>query len=144
MDTLDEFIASAGYGSSVKPDRRIYEKDFALYRARVEAIAKITEISQGDAVILPDGEVRRVTHCWPDGIQLTNGPGWDASFYIGKDGYCSYSGSLCPAIPREAFVLTEKTLDCPAWFFSEDYARAFSGVYCKMPFKVWACSLFPR
>ena len=91
----------------------------------------------GDAVKMPDGTVRRFNHDWGDDIQTTKGPGWDASFYLGKGGYAEFSGSLDHAIPKSKLTLTGETLDAPFWFFHHGEVGAHRGVHFHMKVRVF-------
>lgn len=91
----------------------------------------------GDFVILPGGgEVRRFSHRWPDAIQTTCGDG-DGSFYMGRDGLASYSGSLEPGIPLPAIQDTGKRLYGAFWFFHHEHMRAHNGVNVMMACRVY-------
>lgn len=92
----------------------------------------------GDFVEMLDGSLRRFTHDWGDEIQTTSGfQPEDASFYFGRAGYCSFSGSLDPSIPKARLVETERSKDGRVWFFHHDQAGASRGVHTTIPCRVY-------
>lgn len=144
--TLEQFTEKAQYGSNVRPNSLIRERDYKLLTSRLKKRAELPERPLvGDWVRLPDDSMRRVTHDWDDRLQLTSGsfPG-DASFHIDREGYCSFSGSLSQAIPLEHFTVTDEAKDGSCWFFSNDWAYAHSGVYIRVPFRVWQIDVMPK
>lgn len=93
----------------------------------------------GDFVRMVDGELRRFTHEWNDGIQTT-WKGQSGSFYLGN-GYASYSGGLESAIARSKLRDTGETREGAFWFFHHNHARAHNGVYFKIPCRVFEVAL---
>lgn len=99
----------------------------------------------GDFVIVPceDGgeEVLRFTHEWDDTIQTTVKKGHpcanDQSFYIDRDGECSFSGSLDRGLDKSKLVLQDGMRYGNVWFFHHDWPGAFRGVYSRVEFKIW-------
>jgi hypothetical protein len=91
----------------------------------------------GEYVVTPKGYLR-FTHDWDDSIQTTVKPGYDQSFFFGKGGYMSFSGSLDPAIPKDQLELTSEIREGACWFFSHDHMEAHNGVYGQtVPCRVW-------
>jgi hypothetical protein len=91
----------------------------------------------GDYVIMPNGELRRFTHDWGGDIQTT-WKGEAGSFYFGKGGYCSYSGSLDSAIPKALLHPLDEWKAGAVWFFHHDSARAHNGVHTTIPCRVYS------
>lgn len=96
----------------------------------------------GDFVEMLDGTTRRFTHHWGDGIQTTyytkERGHWDASFYFGREGYVSFSGSLDKAIPLEKLQQIEGgAKPGNVWFFHHNEMRAHNGVYCTVPCRIF-------
>lgn len=118
---------------------------------RMERQSKSGEPEVGDFVYMPvkEGEepdLRRFTHDWGDSIQTTCGPRHpchgDTSFYIDRDGECSFSGSLDRSIPKDKIKIKENGNGGALrygniWFFHHDWPGAGRGVYAMISFKVW-------
>ena len=144
---------------SYDPRPTFDEKDKELLKVRATKHEQCKGPEVGDFVLMP-GEYnpRRFTHDWGDSIQTTvstemraNGTthpcAGDASFYIDRDGECSFSGSLDAAIPKnKIFKKKERTKQGgeeqgkkygAIWFFHHDQPGAGRGVHCTMMFKVW-------
>lgn len=114
----------------------IDERDRELTVARAEARNKLQGPLVGDYVITPKGYLR-FTYDWGAEIQTTVRPGYDASFYIDKSGYMSFSGSLDPSVQKDRLELTDEIKDGSCWFFSHDYTEAHNGVHVTVPCKVY-------
>ncbi len=107
-----------------------------LLAARQKHLDARTEIGVGDLVI--DGKkTLRVAHDRGDSVQLTDGR-FDASFYLGDDGFVDFSGGLDPAIPKIRFASTGERRDAPVWFFSQNCAMAHNGYHTMAKFRVWS------
>ena len=89
----------------------------------------------GDFILSGD-KVLRVAHDWGDEVQPTFGnPG--GSFYLTRNGFCSFSGSLDCSIPKTSLVLTEERRAGSVWFFSRDHSMAHNGYDTEAFFRVW-------
>ena len=123
---------------------RVYSKPYALDDKDREILAqRIGEWSAyeggprvGEYFLTPDGYLR-FTHDWGETIQTTVKPGYDSSFYFGRGGYMSFSGSLNPGIRTDSLELTSEIRDGACWFFSHDYSEAHNGVHVTAPCRVW-------
>jgi hypothetical protein len=113
------------------------DKDAVILRNRIEAWDKRTGPRVGDFVLMPNGQKRRFTHAWDDGMQTTY-PGFgNGSFHFGKEGYMDYSGSLDSSIKFERIVDTGECEEGVAWFFHHNEMRAHNGVDCHVPCRVY-------
>ena len=87
----------------------------------------------GDFVRMPNGTLERCASAWDHGMQTCFG----GSFYIGKSGLASMSGSLNASQLWEYFQPTEETKPGRFWFFSHGLAGAGRGVDFWMPCRVY-------
>jgi hypothetical protein len=108
-------------------------KNFQIAIARQEARDSITTISQGDIIVLPDGQKVFVSHAHSDTVQTTGG----GSFYISKGGQMSYSGGLDSGLKISDLIKSEDKGICSCWFFEGDWSRAHSAVYANISVTVW-------
>jgi hypothetical protein len=147
---------------SYDPRPEFDQKDKELLEVRMNARKARQEESGapevGDFVIVEckDGgeEILRFTHEWDDTIQTTCRKGHpctnDQSFYIDRDGECSFSGSLDRGLERSKIkrseftvvdgkkeVLVQDMRYGNVWFFHHDWPGAGRGVYARVEFKVW-------
>jgi hypothetical protein len=87
------------------------------------------------------GGMLRFTHDWDDSLQTTVGKDHpccgDASFYLGNDGYVSFSGSLDPSIDKTELFDTGEKQKGGFWFFHHDFQGAHRGVQCEMNCRVF-------
>lgn len=115
------------------------EKDQAILDERKAARDQIEGPRIGDFVKFADGTYKRFTHDWGTDIQTTSGtnPG-DTSFYLGRMGYASFSGSLDPALPKDKMTLTDEVKEGGFWFFHHDYHTGHNGVYFRTACRVYA------
>jgi hypothetical protein len=103
----------------------------------------------GDFVFMP-GETnpRRFTMEWTDSLQTTIGGNkredgsihpcyGDASFFVGREGHCSFSGSLDYGLKKDKLVKKAERKNGSVWFFHHDWAGAGRGVYTEMEFNCW-------
>lgn len=112
------------------------EKDLKLFEERQEAIYKRTKISDGDWVLLKNGEYSRVTVSqWEDSIQI--GGYFGSSVYINSNGSGSYSGGCGDSIDKSKLVHVGEHKEASCWLFHEGYSGAGRGVYATLKFKVW-------
>lgn len=112
--------------------------DQMLLRDRIKCFDAHRGPRVGDFVIFPDGEYRRFTHDWGDGIQTTcKNMSFGASFYFDRDGWMSFSGGLDPSIPKTRLFETAETREGLAWFFHHDRAFAHNGVNVMVPCRVY-------
>lgn len=115
------------------------ERDQQIRDERLSVWDKIEGPRVGDWVILPDGDYRRFTHDWGDGMQTTvrkDKGHYNASFYFGK-GYMEFSGSLDPSIKKDCLTLTDETKAGSIWFFHHGEVGAHRGVYSEVPCRVY-------
>jgi hypothetical protein len=115
-------------------------KNAKIHEERKSWFESSTDIETGDVIIFADGTKRRVSYIWrlEDGWEIQTSTG--GSFYIGK--CCiSFSGSLYRSVPKSTCTLTEGKEEQPFWFFDQDWPRAHSAVHCKIPCRVWKCSV---
>lgn len=110
------------------------EKDLKLFEERQEAIYKRTQISMGDYLIKKDGSISRITVIIDDLVQ--DGGHENGSFYIGKNGFCSYSGTCGNIINLKNYVLTNEYREGLCWIFSNDWTGPHRGVSNRLKFKV--------
>ncbi len=109
-------------------------KNLEIIRQRIKTRATRKEILNGDIIRYKDGHEERVTYIWDDSVQAGGGSG---SYYMGKSGYGSYSGSLNAGLPLNKLHLTDETKSAQFWFFSEDWSGGGRGIYFYCPVKVW-------
>lgn len=111
-------------------------KDLELFNKRQLAILERDEISIGDWVLRKDGKTERITvDSWSDCIQV--GGTFGGSFYISKNGYCSYSGSCGDVISKTNLIKTDEYKEGSCWIFSQDWTGGGRGVHYILKFKVW-------
>jgi hypothetical protein len=114
--------------------------DADLLAVREQEYNQVVGPRVGDFLRVANGMLR-FTHDWGDGIQTTVGRNHpcsgDASFYLSRDGYVSFSGSLDPTISKATLRDTGETLKGSFWFFHHDHPGAGCGVYCEMPCRVF-------
>jgi hypothetical protein len=145
------------------PPPEFDEKDRELLKVRMDKRkARQEESGQpevGDFILVPcegtdELETLRFTHEWGDGLQTTCRKGHpcsnDQSFYIDRDGECSFSGSLDRSLERSKIkkseftsvdgkkeVLIQDLKYGNVWFFHHDWPGAGCGVYTRAEFRVW-------
>ena len=90
----------------------------------------------GDYIRMKDGTLRRFTHKWDDGIQVTV-RGQSGSFYMLTNGAASYSGSLDPSVPMNKIRRTDETALGTFWFFDGERSGAGRGIDCAIPCRVF-------
>jgi hypothetical protein len=116
------------------------DNNLRILSERLAAFDTITSPRVGDYIRLQDGDLRRFTHDWADGLQTTVQRGKDhysASFYLSGNGYADFSGSLDPVINRDKIHGTSETEIGGFWFFSDDQVRAHNGVQVRIPCRVY-------
>ena len=114
------------------------QKNFELATERINKKLAFSKPTVGDFFVI-ENKVFRIASLWNDseGFQYTE----DGSFYMDKDGFCSYSGGFCFDF-GSTFKLKDlkptKALKMGGfWFFSNNEVKAHNGVHFKMDFKVW-------
>lgn len=110
------------------------EVNLQILERRVIALNAIKTIREGDYVRHLSGKIDRVTHVWEDSAQTGGGQG---SYYLGENGYVSYSGGLDPGIPLNKLVLTNEIMIGMIWFFSRNNAVAHNGINFMIDFRVY-------
>ena len=117
------------------------ERDAAIRTERIQLLDAIEGPRVGDYILFRGGIVRRISHVWDFGdgdepeYQTSDGGSW----HLG-DGYCSFSGSLYPAVKRSTLIATEPKKSGVVWFFHHDHWCANNGVQTEMDFRVYACT----
>lgn len=110
--------------------------DLKLFEERQQAIYKRSSPKTGDYVLMPSGDVSRITvDNWPDSVQI--GGTWGGSYYINSNGGCSYSGSCGDSIRRDKLVDTGELKSGQCWLFSGEWSGAGRGVSLPLQFRVW-------
>ena len=106
------------------------EIDSGILAARATLRNRFPGPRVGDFIRMRDGSLRRFTHDWGDGIQVTcTGKGLGGGrFYLDNHGRADYSGALDPAIPTAKIAPTSETMLGAFWFFRHNSARAHNGV----------------
>lgn len=113
-------------------------RDAELLEARSEARRNREGPQVGDWVSMGRGHgFRRITHLWDDGCQLTIEGQVDSSFYMGKGGGGSFSGSLDLITPYASLQSTTEFRAASFWFFSQDRPGAHRSVHVFVPVRVW-------
>lgn len=87
----------------------------------------------GDFALMPDGEVKRFSHEWEDGYQVSEG----GSFYLSENGSISFSGELEPTISNGRIYPTSREKMGWFWIFHHDEWEAHNGVNCMAPCRVY-------
>lgn len=107
----------------------------------------------GDFVQMPNGELLQFTHYWEDDLKgdyiqttISKRPredgsihpcAGDISFYMDRDGFCSFSGSLDKALDVGKLVLSQGKRYGNVWFFHHDQPGAHRAVYAMVQFRIW-------
>lgn len=113
------------------------DKGIIIERKRIYAKKEGPRI--GDFVEFPDGRRARFTHDWDDALQTTtpSDTGEGGRFYFGS-GYCSYSGSLDPSIPKIDLKLVDNFgPEGSVWIFHHDRQEAHNGVDTTIQFRLY-------
>ena len=112
------------------------KRDAEILAASIKARDSFDGPRIGDFIRMKNGELRRFTYRWPEGIQTT-WKGESGSFYLDKEGYVSYSGSLESQIPFSRIRDTGQFREGAFWFFHHGFQQAFHGVDCRAPCRVY-------
>ena len=88
----------------------------------------------GDWVRHPCGRMSRITHIWPDSVQI--GGSASGQYHLNKYGI-SYSGALDSSIPTSGLRLTSETKNGMVWIWNRGYVGAGEGVDFVVPFRVY-------
>ena len=107
-----------------------------LFSQRQEAIYRREKPSKGDWVLLPNGEMKRITIISETGFFQLNNPE-AGRFHIFKSGYCDFSGSCGDLYKDKKLILTDQYKEGYCWIFSKDIPGPHRGVWRKLRFKVW-------
>lgn len=113
------------------------DKDEELRQQKIAARDAKTGCRNGDYIIFPSGETRRVSYHWGDSVQTSKGGSW----YISTCGASGFSGGLYMAVPIDTLTDTGEIRDAEFWFFHHDQSGAGRGVYVQMPCRVFTCSV---
>lgn len=112
--------------------------DAEICRETQDAREQFKGLSNGDLVIWPNGEKRRISHLWDHFVQTTKtGQG---SWYISRTGKSQFSGALCQGQLREYFQATGDHSFEEFWFFHHGRSGAGRGVRAKLQVPVWRFS----
>lgn len=112
------------------------EIDQKILEECVAARDKIDRPRIGDFVRFPTGQLERFSYDCGDRLQTS--PIRAGSFYLGRDGLASFSGSLNPPIPLDSVRLTDETLQGEFWFFHHNQVGAGRGVGFSIPCRVYS------
>lgn len=112
-------------------------ENLEIIRTRIDARAKINEIAVGDVIEYKDGKRDRVTYIWEQDGQIQAGGGFNGGFYMNKDGYSSYSGSLSSGLHIDKLQATKDNAPAYFWFFSKDWTGGNRGIDFQCPVKIW-------
>jgi len=115
----------------------INEKTQKMIEEREERRKGLTGPLVGDYVKYPDGQYKRFTHDWDDGIQVASYFGNGGSFYLQSNGVASYSGGLNSAILYSKLKLTEEMKQGSFWVFKDDLHMAHNAIDFMLDCKVW-------
>lgn len=120
-----------------EPPPNFDDKDAAIVLAAIVIWNERGGPRVGDWCRMPDGEMRRFTHEWDEGLQTTlprlDGGG---SFYF-ANGYVSFSGTLDQIIPFGRIFPTDEIKPGAAWCFHRNMPRAHNGVHFTVPCRVF-------
>lgn len=109
-------------------------EDARILADRITAREKIEGPRIGDFVWKQGTlKVERFSHDWGDTIQSSEG----GSFYLGSEGYASFSGSLNDAIPKKSLELMAHEENGSFWFFHEGLPGGNRGVPCYAKCRVY-------
>jgi hypothetical protein len=127
------------YGPADDVDLELVAKR-QLNRAMLDEHNNSFSPSQGDVVIFPDGQKRRISHVWTDendkprSVQTSNG----GSFHWSASGYMSFSGSLFTGIPADTLTWdVAEYANVKAWIFHHDLMSAHRSVDATARVRVW-------
>jgi hypothetical protein len=129
------------HGAGYRKISDLDERDCRIVQKRMGAFLALEGPQVGDYVKFADGIERRISYMWQaeDGLRCQTSDG--GSWYLG-DGYCSFSGSLHPAVPGSSLKLVGVIRRGSCWFFHHDWQMAHNGVDVELPmFNEWHCSL---
>jgi hypothetical protein len=112
----------------------------ALLESRMAKLDTFAGPRVGDWVRFGNGELRRFTYHWGDGLQTASGPGDVGSFYLGEHG-CSYSGGLDPTVNVGTLELSTELRRGRVWVFDRNHAGAGRAVHYTPEFRVYDCTL---
>jgi len=95
----------------------------------------------GDYLVV-EGKITRVTYVWGrEAIQA--GGHQHGQYFLGKGGWCSYSGSLDSSVDcTGAKLVGHKKGDI--WFFSKDWMQAEGGITATIECRVYLVSKAPK
>lgn len=100
------------------------DDDAQLVRGRAAGFDGVPGPRVGDYVRFQDGHLERFSHDWGDGLQTAIGGSW----YLGTEGYVSFSGSLNPMLAYPDLQLTKDRRDGAFWCFHHDHWRAGNAI----------------
>lgn len=118
------------------PEIQFDQKDALILEASTKARDLIEGPRVGDFVLFESGELERFSYDWDDSLQTSPG----GSFYLGKNGWCSFSGGLNPSIDKSTLTQLDAVLDGSFWFFHHGFSGANRGVNCEAPCRVFKTS----
>lgn len=93
----------------------------------------------GDFIFTLERELRRFTYDWDDSLQITafRDGGHNPFFFLCRNGYADFSGSLDPSIPLEKIKLTNHTRLGKFWCFDEGWPGAHRGRTFYLPCRIY-------
>lgn len=113
------------------------ERDQDIVNRAATAMKDIPGPRVGDWVDFADGEQRRISQVWPEGVQTSKGGSW----HLGDKYGCSFSGSLYRSVPTTSLTLTDQVRYGSVWIFHHGLAGAGRGVHTRITFRVYRCDL---
>lgn len=123
-------VGSEVVGGASDKDRELLRLRAAAWEARPSKVPR-----EGDFVrfLKSPGVLYRFSYRNEYSSQITRG----GSYYLDRNGYCSFSGGLYPSVPYSDLRLTSEQLLGSFWFFHDDYPRAHSAVNVAIPCRLW-------
>lgn len=89
----------------------------------------------GDFVLMPDNTYRRFCADWDTEIQIT--PAETSGSFCINSGYCDYSGTLEPCIPKDKLRFIHEYKLGRVWFFLNGVPAAHCGIDAEIPCRVF-------
>lgn len=112
-------------------DQKILDE---TYKARRALYAATEYPILGDAIVYPDGSIRRVAHTYKDTLQPTSKGG--GSFFVFRSGEMQFSGGLDSPIKIDK-LSPSGCAWVPVWFFHHGIAGPSRGVDCTLEVRRW-------
>lgn len=107
-----------------------------LEQRATQVHATVSGPGAGDFVVLPNGELLRLTHEGGDFIPATSNAASNSDFYLGTY-QVSFSGPPASYVQRLKLLATSETRAGEFWFFRDDIARADNIMPVNVPCRTW-------